>query len=159
MYILWLQPRVLKPQSLLTRVVRRHVEGLVDLEKPGAALNGLGGGHFREEPVHAHLHFLFVIRDWDMDLRQAFADLQAQIPSHGRADDARSEVVVAVRGIAEHDGKVLGYVVEKRNQRRSAFEIGRCLEDPVLEDRLVGGESEVLWISGTEETSSGGMTT
>lgn len=86
-----------------------------------------------------------------MDLRQAFADLQAQIPSHGRADDARSEVVVAVRGIAEHDGKVLGYVVEKRNQRRSAFEIGRCLEDPVLEDRLVGGESEVLWISGTEE--------
>lgn len=93
------------------RVPGRHVEGLVDLEAPGAALDGPGGGHLGEEAVHAELHLLPVVRDRLVDLVQLHPDLGAHVPAQRRADHARPQVVVTRFGVPQHDAEVFRYVV------------------------------------------------
>lgn len=159
----------------LVRVPGGHVEGLVDFEAPGAALDGLEGRHFREEavteskvrmmrvmhnglelegadePVHTKLHFLLVVRDRGMDLMKLHPDFRANIPPQRGADHPSAKMVVACLRIAEHDGEVLGDVVEHDEQGVFFADIGLQTEEGVVEEFLVLRQREVLWVARAEE--------
>lgn len=62
-------------------------------------------------PIHAELHFLFVVRNRSVDFVELFANFLVYVPAYGGADHASAEMVVACFGVAQHDGEVFGDVV------------------------------------------------
>ena len=137
-------------------VAGRHVERRVDFEAPAAALDGLGGRHFGEvsgvgglvlrwrdetwgfdKPVHGELHLLFVVWDRGVDLVELQADLRAEVPAEGGADDAGAEVVVACLWVAEHDREVLWDVVQEGDEWVLRGQVLGIAEDLVGQSLLV----------------------
>lgn len=68
---------------------------------------------------------------------QLQANLRSKIPAKGRADDASTEVVVSCLGIAEHHGKVFGYIVQYNDQRVCCCKVLYVTQDLILQCLVV----------------------
>ena len=76
-----------------------------------------------------------------MDFVELEADLGADVPAQGGADDTRAEGVEACLWVAQHEGEVFGDVVEEDVQGWGGEEVGGGVEDVVVEG--FGGEVEL----------------
>lgn len=86
-----------------------------------------------------------------MNIREMLSQLRPQIPAQGTTNDACAEYIAAAPLIAQHNGKVLGYIVEEYVQRVCGGEIGFRVQNSVSKNRLVWGEGEVVRVAGAEE--------
>ena len=89
-----------------------------------------------------------------MDLLQLQPELRLHVPPNRAAQHTGAEVVVSVIGVAQHDSKVLGYVVQENMQGMYRVDDGIGIENAVVEDmprRRVMAEREVPRISRAQE--------
>ena len=68
---------------------------------------------------------------------QLQANFRSKVPAKGRADDASTKVVVSCLGIAEHHGKVLGYIVQYDDQRVCCCKVLYVTQDLILQRLIV----------------------
>ena len=86
-----------------------------------------------------------------MNFVQLHANLGRDAPSKSTADGAGPEEVIPVIWIAQHDGKVLWYIIQKNMERGCIPEISFRMQDTIVEDHLSLVQPKVMWIAGTKE--------
>ena len=89
-----------------------------------------------------------------MDFFELHAELRVDVPAERGAEETGAEVVHAVFGIAQHDGKVFRYVFEQDMQRMHLLDDGLRVQNAVVEDVSFGfglGKGEILRVSSAEE--------
>ena len=89
-----------------------------------------------------------------MDLLELQAELGVDVPAEGRAEESGAKVVHAVLGIAQHDGKILGYVFEQDMQRMHVLDHRLCVQDAIVEDvtfRFGLGKRKILGVPSAEK--------
>ena len=57
-------------------------------------------------PVHGKFHLLFIIWYWRVNFFQLHAELHLHVPAKRGAEEAGTEIVIAILRIAEHAGEI-----------------------------------------------------
>ena len=142
-------------RSTFLRGQRRWGHGWLGRDR-GVVDRARGGRVGKEKtlPVHRHLHLLLVVRNRAMDVFELQANLRLHVPAQRAAQHARAEIIHPILRVAEHDGKVLGDVVQQHMQRMQIFGHRRRLKQTVVEDVAVGigvREREIHRVARTKE--------
>nr|POE59018.1 hypothetical protein CFP56_24288 [Quercus suber] len=132
-------------------IAGRHEERGVDLEAPGAALDGLLDRLLGEVARHGQGHLARVVGHRRVDRVQAPADLRAHVPPQRAADHPRPETVLPRDRVAQHDREVFGDVLQDDVQGRRGAEAGGGVQDGVVEGHVLAVDAEEPRVPGLVE--------